>query len=401
MNSFREDVVKYANGQALLTLPILTAEFVADLFARVQVIFASEPTLLAISSPCLVVGDIHGQVLDLCRILNTFGLPPQRRYLFLGDIVDRGEFSVECLVIVYLLKALWPDDVYIIRGNHEFTFLCSQCGFMAQLVDAYADFTVYVAAISSFTQIPLAAVIDSTVFCVHGGIGPDTTTLDDIRSISRPIEEFGTQRIDSLVWNDPSDVIDMFSPSQTRGTGFSFGAKAVATFLAQTHLELIIRAHEFVESGYEWRFDGSLITVFSASNYCGLIGNQGAVVEIGQNAKYSVRQFAPLPWLLRKKVTFRPFEKSFLKQKPCRVELGPSLMKLKMLGSPTPSLAPKTWSPATSSLSALPSLMDLNQGGDASPGPFHSATDSDFGQALRRDRTGLRKPTRLARTSFG
>jgi protein phosphatase len=155
-----------------------------------------------------------------------------------------------------------------------------------------------------FAYIPLAARIGDQILCVHGGIGPGLNDINDIKSIARPVETFGRDTVDSLVWSDPSDSVLEFEASSTRGTGYNFGISAVRRFLAQSGLRKIIRAHECVHDGFEGNFSNTVMTVFSASNYCGLVGNQSAVLEIVSATTIKPRQFAPLPWLLRKDVTF-------------------------------------------------------------------------------------------------
>jgi protein phosphatase len=131
------EVIRYATERRPLVLPRPDPALISALFRAAGDLFSSEPTLLDISSPCRVIGDIHGQILDLFRILNKFGFPGSASYLFLGDLVDRGEFSIECLVCVFLMKVIWPDRVWVIRGNHEFAFLCSQCGFFNSILSFF------------------------------------------------------------------------------------------------------------------------------------------------------------------------------------------------------------------------------------------------------------------------
>lgn len=304
--AFKEDVEKYATGKVPLSLPVMETEVLMALFERVQQLFKDEPTLLDVRSPCIVVGDIHGQILDLYRILHFFGMPITRKYVFLGDLVDRGEFSIETLILVYLLKALWPDNVFVIRGNHEFQDLCSQGegNFLNQVINFFEDYSIYQAAAKTFEYMPLATRIDKVMLCVHGGIGPSLRDLNSIRLIHRPVDSFGSDDLDSLVWSDPSDKLDMFQDSD-RGTGYYFGAKACETFLKASGLTMIIRGHECVEEGCESHFDNKLITVFSASNYCGVVNNKAAVLEVQNATTYKVRTFPPLPWLLRGQVSFK------------------------------------------------------------------------------------------------
>lgn len=326
LGAFQFDVEKYANRVVTLTLPVIDNNLLFELFERTQMLFKNEPTLLRVSEPCIVVGDIHGQLLDLVRILVKYGLPPEQKhtYVFLGDIVDRGEYSVETLIIVFLLKAIWPDNVYVIRGNHEFQFLCSQCGFMTQMVDFYQDFQLYQAAAHVFDYMPLAARVGKHILCMHGGIGPEMTDMSKINLIPRPIEDFGFEILDSLVWSDPSETVELFNPSP-RGTGYLFGQKACEDFLEKSELKMIVRGHECVQSGCETRFDNKVVTVFSASNYCGLINNLAGVLEIESSDTWHIRQFPPLAWLERKHVLFRfPGQKLQEKTVPLKGALRPS-----------------------------------------------------------------------------
>jgi protein phosphatase len=298
------DGIKYASGRVPLVLPCPEVPLVSKLFEMAQSIFQAEPVLLNLHAPCVIVGDIHGQILDLFRILHAFGMPPHQHYLFLGDLVDRGEFSVECLVVVLLLKCLYPDQVHLIRGNHEFGTLCSQCGFMMQFLNFFTSTLLYEQSLNVFRYIPLGARIDGTILCVHGGIGPAVTDIDCILSLRRPIDGFGNDILDSLVWSDPCSTITEFEENTTRGTGYNFGGDALARFLQQSGLRMLVRAHECVEDGVSFSFGESLVTVFSASNYCGLIGNMAGVLEVNGPGNCVPRKFQPLPWLTRASVTF-------------------------------------------------------------------------------------------------
>lgn len=309
MSSFKSsDMNLYAKRQSILALPNVNPIIVGELFEDAKKIFENEPVLLELRSPCIVVGDLHGQILDLFRILTVFGMPSSRRkYVFLGDFVDRGEFSVEVIIIVFALKVIWPDSVSIIRGNHEFQFLCSQCGFMTQMIDFFNDNSQFNKCVTAFNYLPLAARIDRKILCVHGGIGPTLKSLSQIDNLRRPIEEFDGEFVDCLVWSDPSDEVieGGFMPS-TRGTGYFFNEIAVDNFIANNpEIQMIVRGHECVNDGFEYRFNNKICTIFSASNYCGLVGNSAAILEITGPMQYKERVFPPLEWLLRSNVVFR------------------------------------------------------------------------------------------------
>jgi protein phosphatase len=306
LSSFPHDIMSYANGHFPIILPRYRSTFLQSLFQHVLKLFQSEPVVLEITPPCIVVGDLHGQVLDLLRILSHYGDPISRTYLFLGDIIDRGEFSVETLALVYLLKAVFPTNVFIIRGNHEFSALCSQHGFLTQVFSLYG-FSIFQSAVETFSWLPIAAKIDE-ILCIHGGLGPNVLTITNIQKIVRPIDEFGDIVLDSVVWSDPCARIMWFEPSTSRRMGCLFGGAAADNFLRGSQLKMLIRAHECVEDGFRWHFGGRVLTVFSASNYTGSVGNSAAVAEVTAGNAVNIQQFQPLPWVKREAVELRAQE---------------------------------------------------------------------------------------------
>lgn len=293
-----------ANNMIQLILPRIPSEQVVDICETVKKKFMEEPSILNLHSPITIVGDIHGHILDLFRIFKNFGMPPRRRFVFLGDLVDRGEFSIETVIIVFLLKIVYPDNVYLIRGNHEFSFLCQQSGFFNEVIDFYCEPSVFNACISSFSYIPLAAKIDGTYLCLHGGIGSNFTSLDSFKTLRRPIKDYDSECfIDSVLWSDPTNKTDYYAPS-TRGSGYLFGSSAVSEFCENNNIKMIIRGHECVKDGVEFWFDNKLVTVFSASNYCGYENNKSAILEILNTTNYHVHSYPPLPMLNRSNVLF-------------------------------------------------------------------------------------------------
>lgn len=305
-NAVSLNVARYASRGLTLALPSIPVNQAVEICRSAKQIFQEEPVMLEVESPCTVIGDLHGHILDLFRILTSHGYPPRRKYVFLGDLVDRGEFSIETVLVVFLLKILFPSHVYVIRGNHEFSCLCDECGFRSQSVTVYGDTQFYDACLSAFSVMPISALVDKQILCVHGGIGPETRSLDQFRAINRPIFDFDDDFLNSTLWSDPSAECYMYVPS-SRGTGHFFGAQALTDFMKRCNLSLIIRGHECVMGGTEWFFDKKLVTVFSASNYCGVAGNESAILDIEPGNKYIDRKFPPLDYLRRTYVMFRKF----------------------------------------------------------------------------------------------
>jgi protein phosphatase len=323
--------MNYVSAQLQIVLPQFSVDFLVALFLHVGKSFQTEPTVLELSPPCVVVGDLHGQVLDLIRILAHYRDPVGFTYLFLGDLVDRGQFSLETVVLVYLLKAVFPTRVFVVRGNHEFSEVCSQHGFLNQILSVY-NFQLFQYAVESFSYLPLAAQIGDNVLCVHGGLGPQLKDLAAIRAIVRPVDHFGDEKVDAIVWSDPSERTPQFEQSHTRGMGFQFGEAATEDFLRESNLKVLIRAHECVSDGYKWDFDRKILTVFSASNYCGSSHNIAGVAEITGKDRIEIQQFAPLPWVTRADVEVRMIRQTERPAKSIRagmVAASHSLPKLK------------------------------------------------------------------------
>ena len=298
-----KDVSKIAAHEEQLVIQRVPAQSLVMLCERIRYCFSNEDTVLDLASPIVAVGDLHGHFLDLLRILQLCGLPgddPNLRYLILGDIVDRGEFSLETITLLYLLKAVYPSQIYFIRGNHEFDSLCSKYGFCAEILNEYpGDNRVYPAFLASFAQMPLGAVIDGVTVCLHGGIGPLVKSLDVIRSIKKPLDSFGSPLVASILWSDPNEKVVDYRTSP-RGTGYLFGQNALLDFLETSQAVRIIRGHECVAEGYATMFDDRVVTIFSASNYCGVSENEAAVLVMDPEGEDELKRLPPLPYYRRR-----------------------------------------------------------------------------------------------------
>ena len=286
------------------TLPQFSEAAVAHICRDAVTVFASQPTLLELSSPITVVGDIHGHILDLIRIFQTCGYPPKTRYLFLGDLIDRGEFSVETILLLFILKVRYPDSVFILRGNHEFQNSAEQFGFLHEVTTCYGR-PMFDTFMQAFSWLPLAAILDKRSLCIHGGVGATLSTAGQIRLMSRPILTLESEVLSGMLWSDPTDETDGFLASG-RGAGSKFGRSALFEVLVASRLMRLIRGHEFKQEGFEKMFDGHCVTVFSASNYCGMRRNRAAVLVVYGPDKEEVQFFPPLEFLKRGCVKFVP-----------------------------------------------------------------------------------------------
>lgn len=273
-------------------------------------ILQTEPTLLEVSAPVTVCGDIHGQYYDLMKLFEVGGDPSKTRYLFLGDYVDRGYFSIECVLYLWALKMWYPQSIFLLRGNHECRHLTDYFTFKRECVHKY-NLQIYEACMDSFCTLPLAAVMNKQFLCVHGGLSPELHTLDDLRGLNRFREPPTHGLMCDLLWSDPAEdfgreaTAEHFTRNDVRGCSYFYTYAAACAFLERNKLLSIIRAHEAQDAGYRayqrTRSTGfpSLMTIFSAPNYLDSYNNKAAVLKYEDNVM-NIRQFnsSPHPYWL-------------------------------------------------------------------------------------------------------
>lgn len=274
----------------------VTKEEVELICSTVIPILDSQPTLLDIPAPLSVVGDIHGQLPDLMRVFEKTGTPDKTRFLFLGDYVDRGQQGIECVSLLLCYKIKYPSTFFMLRGNHECSYINRLYGFFDECaqflgVDSWKRFC------DVFEHLPIAAIIEQKIFCVHGGISQDLDSLDQIREIKRPVEVPDSGFLCDLLWSDPDPTVDGWDENE-RGTSYIFGPRQVNEFLERFGLDLICRAHQAVMDGYDFPFaeNQTIVTIFSAPNYCYVYQNKGAVLEVSDNLFCKFAILDPIEW---------------------------------------------------------------------------------------------------------
>ncbi|BBG98008.1 type one serine/threonine protein phosphatase 4 [Prunus dulcis] len=292
-------------GRERLTLPRLTEVRLARPGKQVQLseseikqlcvasreIFLQQPNLLELEAPIKICGDIHGQYSDLLRLFEYGGFPPSANYLFLGDYVDRGKQSLEtiCLLLAYKIK--YPENFFLLRGNHECASINRIYGFYDECKRRF-NVRLWKSFTDSFNCLPVAALIDDKILCMHGGLSPDLTNLDQIRNLPRPTAVPDTGLLCDLLWSDPGRDVKGWGMND-RGVSYTFGPDKVAEFLMKHDLDLVCRAHQVVEDGYEFFADRQLVTIFSAPNYCGEFDNAGAMMSVDENLMCSFQILKP------------------------------------------------------------------------------------------------------------
>ena len=302
------------------------------MFSRQVVeLLLEESNVQPVSSPVTICGDIHGQFYDLKELFSTGGELPEKRYVFMGDFVDRGYYSLETFTFLIALKAKYPDKITLLRGNHESRQITTVYGFYDETQQKYGSANVWKYCCRVFDYLTLAAVfflfhssffpisffsfstcfllifsffltfyfqsfqlVDGRVLCVHGGLSPDLKTLDQIRMIPRAQEIPHDGPFCDLMWSDPEEIETwQISP---RGAGWIFGSQVTSEFVQKNRLELICRAHQLVQEGYKYMFrERNLVTVWSAPNYCYRCGNVGSILSLDADLNREFKIFNAVP----------------------------------------------------------------------------------------------------------
>jgi len=254
-------------------------------------IFIQQPILLELEAPIKIVGDVHGQYYDLLRLFEYGGFPPEANYLFLGDYVDRGKQSLETVCLLLAYKVKFPENFFLLRGNHECASINRIYGFYDECKRRYS-IKLWKTFTECFNTLPVSAVVDEKILCMHGGLSPELKSFDQVRRIMRPTDVPDSGLLCDLLWSDPDKDISGWGEND-RGVSYTFGADVVTKFLNKHDLDLICRAHQVVEDGYEFFARRQLVTLFSAPNYCGEFDNAGAMMSVDDTLMCSFQILKP------------------------------------------------------------------------------------------------------------
>ena len=274
----------------LKALKCLPEKDLKELCEKAKEIFIEESNVQNVSAPVIICGDIHGQIYDLLELFKKGGDIPNSRYIFMGDYVDRGYNGVEVLELLLALKIKYPEHITLLRGNHESRQICFAYGFYEEITRKYGNANAWEYFTDLFDYLPLAALVEGKIFCVHGGLSPYISTIDQIRLINRKMEIPREGVFCDLMWSDPDDIETWII--SCRGAGWIYGWKVVDEFTHINNLELICRAHQLVMEGFKYWFEKkNLCTVWSAPNYCYRCGNKASILKISFDLSRTIDYF--------------------------------------------------------------------------------------------------------------
>lgn len=268
-------------------LPLFTQKDLETLNNEARDRFKDQTLLLHLQGPIVAVGDIHGNLFDLIRIIKLTHEIDNIKVVFLGDYVDRGELSVEVISLLFALTIRYPEKYYLLRGNHEFSEVNGLYGFKDQIDKMYGSTDLWSTFNETFAYMPVAAVLNNRIFCVHGGISPNLKNVESISLISRPIYTYTKNRIlFDMMWADPTDqAFDYCDSKRGKNQVHDFGINPFQKFLEINHFSKMIRGHECFIAGFNTMFENKLVTVFSCSNYQ-KVQNNAAILSVDTNDNF-------------------------------------------------------------------------------------------------------------------
>jgi len=251
---------------------------VTDIISQAQEIFEKEDLLIKLNAEkdeeIFVLGDIHGNLESLMDLIDIINKQDPKYVIFLGDIVDRGQFQLECFIIVLSLKILYPNKYFLLKGNHETLEMNKYYGFYDVYMMEFNQYSQFDEIISLYNRLPICIIVNDSILCLHGGIPENYEILDELKNLDKKkldetIPEAVEHAIFQIMWNDPKEGLTRFMDN-FRGPGIKYyGYEVFNEFMEKYDLKYCIRAHEVFPEGYRWFFDHKLLSIFSSENYRG------------------------------------------------------------------------------------------------------------------------------------
>ena len=263
------------------------------LIEKSKEILSQEKNVQDVPCPVTVCGDIHGQFYDLLELFRIGGRVPHTNYVFMGNYVNNGYYSIESLSLLLCLKVRYPKRIYLTRGNHECREMTQIYGFYDECIRKYGSPEIWIYFTDLFDCLPLTVLVEEKIFCLHGGLSPSLKTLDEIRLIDRFQEIRPEAEMPYLLWDRPDECVG-FIP-ELKGCGYTFGENISREFCRVNNLDIISRGEDINPHGYAWTHNNILCTIFSAPNYRYKYDNEGAIMEVDENLNLTFYNFDPAP----------------------------------------------------------------------------------------------------------
>ena len=292
ISRLKEKLIDSRKGEFCSNVKLSERE-VISVIDKVYPIIEKEESMIELEPPLYICGDIHGQFYDLLRVFEILKYPPESKFLFLGDYVDRGKRSLECILLLLCLKIKYPSRIFLLRGNHESANINRMYGFYDEC-KRKVSLRIYKKFCNLFNILPITALVGEKILCMHGGLAYDLKNMDQLKTIKRPTEIPEAGLLCDLVWSDPDESLYFdFCTNKERGISVCFSKKKVEEFTKENDLDLICRAHQVVEEGFQFFANMKLITVFTAPNYMEEFDNNGGILEVNEDMICSLHVLKP------------------------------------------------------------------------------------------------------------
>ena len=292
ISRLKEKLIDSRKGEFCSNVKLSERE-VISVIDKAYPIIEKEESMLELEPPLYICGDIHGQFYDLLRVFEILKYPPESKFLFLGDYVDRGKRSLECILLLLCLKIKYPSRIFLLRGNHESENINRMYGFFDEC-KRKVSLRIYKKFCNLFNILPITALVGEKILCMHGGLAYDLKNINELKTIKRPTEIPDAGLLCDLVWSDPDESLYFdFCTNKERGISVCFSKKKVEEFTKENDLDLICRAHQVVEEGFQFFANMKLITVFTAPNYMEEFDNNGGILEVNEDMICSLHVLKP------------------------------------------------------------------------------------------------------------
>ena len=292
ISRLKEKLIDSRKGEFCSNVKLSEREVIA-VIDKAYPIIEKEESMLELEPPLYICGDIHGQFYDLLRVFDILKYPPESKFLFLGDYVDRGKRSLECILLLLCLKIKYPSRIFLLRGNHESADINRMYGFYDEC-KRKVSLRIYKQFCNLFNILPITALVGEKILCMHGGLAYDLKNINELKTIKRPTEIPDAGLLCDLVWSDPDESLYFdFRTNKERGISVCFSKKKVEEFTKENDLDLICRAHQVVEEGFQFFANMKLITVFTAPNYMEEFDNNGGILEVNEDMICSLHILKP------------------------------------------------------------------------------------------------------------
>ncbi|EAX88446.1 Ser/Thr protein phosphatase, putative [Trichomonas vaginalis G3] len=291
--NMRHEFTPIPNTNSTVNMPFFEEADLNELLENATNIIQSELVILNLFAPVILIGALQGDIFQLYGILSRFGLPPTRTYCFLGNMIDDGDFSLETITFILALKVVYPRNIYIIRGKNEFEQVAKGRTFFNEIQEYYPQSTnLFDRFMTAFSYLPIAAIFFQNIFCIHGGLFPEFTQVQQLLSVQRPLTTIDSSNL-GIFFSEPSTHIKDYYQRNSR---YVFGEAAFEKFMKLNELTLFVRTSSPLNAGYMYQFEEKLLTLTKSAVLAVFGSNDYKAIKLPINSKFTRADVQIVPY---------------------------------------------------------------------------------------------------------